>query len=148
MYLPSLQRAEILLKDNLEHAKQLAAWKQTMRNNWNTLKILDVRIEKHDGLKVSDSCTIHAWLDLGKNKSDDLAVELFYGPLDANGEIGFPKTTAMQYLKQAENGNHEFVGTIKLETSGRMGYTVRILPKHPDIDNPFREGLILWAQQQ
>jgi starch phosphorylase len=39
----------------------------------------------------------------------------------------------------------EFLGTIKSESSGRQGYTVRILPHHPDIDNPFKQGLVLWA---
>jgi starch phosphorylase len=148
MYLPALQLAGTLSKDNLEHAKQLAAWKQNLRANWSTLNILEVKNEKHDGFKVGDPCVIHAWLDLGKCKSDDISVEIFYGPLDANGDIGSPRTSLMQYLKQAENGSHEFTGTIKLETSGRMGHTVRVLPKHPDIDNPFREGLILWAQKK
>jgi len=148
MYLPALQRAEILSKDNFEHAKQLAAWKQNLRANWNTLKILDVKNEKHDGFKVGDPCVIHAWLDLGKCQSDDISVEIFYGPLDANGDIESPRTAPMQYLKQAENGSHEFTGTIKLEASGRIGHTVRVLPRHPDIDNPFREGLIHWAQKK
>ncbi|MBN1397404.1 MAG: alpha-glucan family phosphorylase [Bacteroidetes bacterium] len=148
MYMPALQRAEILAKDNLEHARQLAAWKQNLRTNWSTLKILEVKNERLDGFKVGDSCVIHAWLDLGKCRADDISVELFYGPLNANGNIESEKTSPMQYLKQAENGSHEFVGTIKLDKSGRIGHTVRVLPKHQDIDNPFREGLILWAQKK
>ena len=51
----------------------------------------------------------------------------------------------MQYQNKIRDGVHEFCGTIKLETSGRMGHTVRILPKHEDLGNPFHEGLILWA---
>jgi hypothetical protein len=31
------------------------------------------------------------------------------------------------------DGTHEFIGTIKLETSGRMGHTVSVLHKHQDI---------------
>jgi glycogen phosphorylase len=146
MYLPALQRSKILVENNLERAKQLAAWKQNLRNNWNSIKILDVKIDKHDGFNVGEDCVIHAWLDLGKLKPDDVAVEMFYGPIDANGEINSPRTSPMQYSKKTEQGLQEFIGTTKLETSGRIGHTVRVLPKHPDIDNPFREGLILWAQ--
>jgi starch phosphorylase len=130
----------------LERAKQLAAWKQNLRTNWNTIKILDVKIDKHDGFSVGDDCVVRAWLELGKLKSDDVAVEMFYGPIDAKGDIDSPKNSSMQFLKKTDQGLQEFVGTIKLETSGRIGHTVRVLPKHPDIDNPFREGLILWAQ--
>jgi starch phosphorylase len=145
MYLPALQRSGILAQNNLERAKQLAAWKQYLRNNWNTLKILDVKIDKHDGFKVGDECVVHTWLDLGKLKSEDVSVEIFFGPLDAKGDIDSAKTLQMKFDKKTTDGTNEFIGTIKLTTSGRMGHTVRVLPKHSDIDSPFREGLILWA---
>jgi starch phosphorylase len=145
MYLPALQRSEALSKNNLERAKQLAAWKQHLRNNWNTLKILEIKIDNHDGFKVGDNCVVHASLDLGKLKQDDISVEIIFGPIDAKGDIDSPKASLMDYSKKTEKGLSEFIGTIKLETSGRIGHTVRVLPKHPDIDNPFREGLILWA---
>ena len=41
---------------------------------------------------------------------------------------------------------YEFVGTVKLVMSGRMGHTVRVLPKHSDLDNPLKLGLVLWAK--
>jgi starch phosphorylase len=145
MYLPALQRSGILAQNNLERAKQLAAWKQYLRNNWNTLKILDVKIDKHDGFKVGDECVVHTWLDLGTLKSEDVSVEIFFGPLDAKGDIDSAKTLQMKFDKKTTDGTNEFIGTIKLTTSGRMGHTVRVLPKHSDIDSPFREGLILWA---
>ena len=147
MYLPALKRAEVLSKNNLERAKKLSAWKQNLRSNWNTLKILDVKVDKENGFKVGDDFVIHAWMDLGKLKPDDVSVEIFYGPLDARGDIDLPKTSPMQFLKKTNEGTYQFEGTIKLETSGRMGHTVRVLPKHPDIDSPFREGLILWAEK-
>jgi starch phosphorylase len=145
MYLPALQRAGVLSENKLERATQLAAWKQNLRNNWNTLKILDVKIDKHDGFKVGDECIVHTWLDLGKLKPEDVSVEMFFGPVDAKGDIDSSKTLPMQFDKKTTDGTQKFIGTIKLETSGRMGHTVRVLPKHPDIDDPFREGLILWA---
>jgi len=145
MYLPALHRSEILAKNNLERAKQLAAWKQNLRSNWNNLKILNTKIDIHDGLKVGDELGIHTWLDMGKLKPEDVTVEMFFGPLDAKGEIDSPKTLPLTFHKKTNDGTHEFIGKIKLETSGRMGHTVRVLPKHPDIDSPFREGLILWA---
>jgi starch phosphorylase len=145
MYLPALQRSEKLIQANLERAKQLAAWKHQIRSNWNNLKILDVKFDKHDNFKVGDECTVHCWLALGKLKPDDVAVEMFYGPIDAKGEIVSAITSLLQYSGSTKDGTYEFVGTIVLTTSGRMGHTVRVLPKHPDLDNPFHEGLILWA---
>ncbi|RPI03642.1 MAG: alpha-glucan family phosphorylase, partial [Ignavibacteriae bacterium] len=145
MYLPAYRRAAVLLENNLERAKQLAAWKLHLKNDWKTLKILDVKLDASDGLKVGDECVIRTLLDLGKLSPEDLQVEMFFGALDAKGDIGSPKSLPMHFNKKAENGTYEFTGTFKLENSGRMGHTVRILPKHPDMDNSFHEGLILWA---
>jgi starch phosphorylase len=146
MYLPALQRSKTLCDNNLERARQLAVWKKNIRGSWNAIKIHDIKIEKQDGFSVGDDCIVHAWLELGKIKQDDITVEIYYGPLDAKGDIDSPKTLSMQYSGKTDQGLHEFIGTVKLETSGRMGHTVRVLPKHSDIDNPFHEGLILWAQ--
>jgi starch phosphorylase len=117
MYLPALQHAEALSKNKLERAKQLAAWKQNLSTNWNTLKILDIKIDKHDGFKVGDECIVHTWLDLGKLKPEDVSVEMFFGPLDAKGDIDAAKTLPMQFHKKTNDDTFEFIGNIKLESS-------------------------------
>jgi hypothetical protein len=61
-------------------------------------------------------------------------------PLDAQDDIDSPKTLPMQFHQKSTDGMHESTGSIKIETSGRMGHKIRVLPKHPDIDSPFREG--------
>jgi glucan phosphorylase len=53
--------------------------------------------------------------------------------LNVKGDIDSSKTLPMQSHQKATDGVLEFTGTIKLETSGRMGHTVRVLLKHPDI---------------
>jgi starch phosphorylase len=148
MYLPALKRFQSLSENNMDRARKLAAWKQSIRTNWSSVKIVDVKFERQNGFMVGDECAIHARLDLGKLKPDDVAVEIFYGPLDSKGEIVSPRTSPLQYKNATSDGKHEFIGTITLETSGHMGHTVRVLPKHPDLDNPFREGLILWAKSE
>jgi starch phosphorylase len=145
MYLPALRQSESLSEKSLERAKKLAGWKHHLQTHWNTLKILGVSIDKQDDLKVGDDCSFHALLNLGKLSPDDISVEMFYGPLDATGNIQSPKTAIMNHSKAMEDGKQDFIGSIKLESSGRIGHTIRILPKHPDLDNPFREGLITWA---
>jgi glycogen phosphorylase len=145
MYLPARQHAETLLENNLERAKQLAAWKQHMHSHWNTLKVLSVTVDAHESFKVGDDCVVHAWMDLGKLTQDDISVELFFGSLNAKGDIDAPSTSLMKCITTGAESKKEFIGTITLQSSGRIGQTVRVMPKHPDILSPFREGLILWA---
>jgi starch phosphorylase len=145
MYLPALRHTETLLNNKLERAIQLSKWKQNIRSQWNTLRILNVQLDKQDNLNVGDECTVHAWLDLGKLSPEDVSVELYFGPLDAKGDIINSKTVSMKFLEKAGDKGYEFCSTMKLETSGRIGHTVRVIPQHKDLPDPFREGLILWA---
>jgi hypothetical protein len=46
---------------------------------------------------------------------------------------------------QVQDTRHEFVGEIPSQTSGRHGCTVRVLPRHADLGDPYQQGLILWA---
>jgi starch phosphorylase len=82
---------------------------------------------------------------LGQLDAADLKVEIYYGNLNASGEITDPKTIVMEHLPHTKGKPHEFVGSISLTTSGRLGYAVRVLPAHPDILNPLKLGLIRWA---
>jgi starch phosphorylase len=36
-------------------------------------------------------------------------------------------------------------GTIPCRSSGQHGYTVRVLPRHPDLANLFEPGLVCWS---
>jgi starch phosphorylase len=76
---------------------------------------------------------------------DDISVELFQGPLDARGDIVRPKIIPMTPSGITNGDVHEFTGAIECGTSGRHGYTVRVLPKNPDLVAPNKEGLVLWT---
>jgi glycogen phosphorylase len=145
MYVPALEQYTALFADNLARAKQLAAWKQHLRMHWNKTKVFDIKFDHKDEFKVGDECAVAAWLSLEELQPDDVQVDVYFGPLNANGDIETPHTTIMQHTGKKKDTAFEFRGTIKLETSGRMGHTIRVMPKHADMDNAFREGLILWA---
>jgi len=45
-----------------------------------------------------------------------------------------------------QRGRHLFeTEAIACARSGLHGYTVRVLPHHPDLASPFLPGLITWA---
>jgi starch phosphorylase len=144
-YMPSLARYNLLTDNHLERAKTLATWKARVQSSWAGLKIVSVKADAPQELKVGDTLTVRAWLDLGQLTPDDVAVELYQGQLDADGEILWPNSIAMTPSDQVQGTQHEFVGEIHFRTSGRHGYTMRILPRHPDLGDPYRQGLILWA---
>jgi starch phosphorylase len=76
-------------------------------------------------------------------------VELYLGALDASGEIVRPATFPMRHTESLPDGEHLFeAGGVPCCCSGLQGYTVRVLPQHPDLATRFVPGLISWAEPQ
>jgi starch phosphorylase len=146
MYLPAFRRSEELEEKNYERTHKFVEWQQRVHKQWNNIRIDNISIDTAAGLKVGDNCIIRAKVFLGELKPEDVSVQAYYGVLDAGGEIYQPLAIAMKDGGKHEGQTYEFIGTIKLEFSGRIGHTVRVLPKHPDLGAPYREGLIYWAK--
>jgi starch phosphorylase len=146
-YLPSWQRSQRLMEGDLEHAKALAAWKDRVREQWSSLRIERVWADTAQGqeIKVGDQLQVHAQIYLGELKPTDVAVELFHGPLNAEGQIVEGQALPTLIAQSKGKGNYVFAGAIGCQTSGRHGYALRIIPHHEDLGNPFEMGLILWG---
>ena len=145
MYLPLARRAVELAQNNFERARKLAEWKQRLISQWNSVQIEQLTIESNNNLKVGDQCPVKVRVRLGTLKPEEIAVQIYYGSMDANGTIANHHTITIVESKKIDSSVYEFTGTITLEQSGRIGYTARILPNHPDLIDPFHDGLIRWG---
>jgi starch phosphorylase len=144
-YLPSAARSERLAKDGQARAKALAAWKANVEKQWSQIGIERIWSERpeEDDLKVGDQLQVQAEVHLGELKPTDVAVQLFHGPLNAEGVIYNGKALPTLIAQSKGTGRYIFAGAIACRTSGRHGYALRIVPAHEDLDNPFEMGLIL-----
>jgi starch phosphorylase len=43
------------------------------------------------------------------------------------------------------SGDNRFSATFQLDRGGRYGYTVRVVPSHPDLVTPVELGCVEWA---
>ena len=75
----------------------------------------------------------------------NVSVELYHGPVDTWENIRIGLAERMDYERASEeDGEHWFAGSIPCTKTGQYGVTVRILPKHEDLVNPYELGLIHW----
>ena len=144
-YLPAHNRYSSLTSEKLKTTKALAVWRAKIQQSWGGIKIVEIKSDGQKGMKVGESLDVHASIDLGALTPDDVRVELYHGMLNLAGEIANPTVLPMVASGKPKGRVFDFFSTIKSESSGRQGYTVRILPHHPDIDNPFKQGWVLWA---
>jgi hypothetical protein len=77
---------------------------------------------------------------------DQVAVELYVGRLDADGELTDAYAIPMQAADPGSGGTWVFEGTtVPCPRSGLHGYTVRVTPFHPFQTKAFLPGVITWA---
>ena len=117
-----------------------------MRAAWPQLRVLTVDGDEVSQITIGTPLRVRAKVWTGDLAPEDLAVELYLGPVDADGEIAEGRTVPMDAIGHEEDGGELFeVATEPGRHSGLHGFTVRVLPRHPDLLTPFVPGLIAWA---
>lgn len=155
-YIPAAQRYRQLLADGAARAKALAEWKARVQAGWRNIVVEKVDLldckqrvvmsGQLPELQVGASLCVRVWVNLGTLTPDDVAVQLCLGRVNADDQLVAIETFAMQSLQAGENGRYLFEAReVPCRSSGLFGYTVRVLPHHPDLTSPFLPGLITWA---
>jgi len=145
-YHPCVEQWQTLTADDFARAKELAAWKSHLREQWSSIRIDSVKMDEVSEVKVGDQITVRTQVHLGAITPSDVAVEIYQGPVDPHrGEITKAETIQMNCMASHGNGDYTFEGAIPCRSSGMFGYSVRILPKRENVKALYEQGLILWA---
>jgi starch phosphorylase len=94
--------------------------------------------------RVGKSFPVSVRVQLGGLQASEVEVQLCYGHLDAAGEVPEPKVLALS-PDGATGGSTLFRGNVPCDSSGQFGFSVRVLPKHPNLPNLFEPGLVTWG---
>ena len=97
-----------------------------------------------DTLKVGAAFPVAARVQLGSIEPSDVEVQVCYGLLDNQGEIISPKVLPLE-SDGVSDSMVLFKGRVPCQASGQYGYTIRVLPKHANLANPFEPGLVAWG---
>ncbi len=142
-YLPTARRIRARLGGDLATAEELVNWKKKVQGCWNQLRVLDISASSSEA-RIGQPFVINARLRLGELSPDDIDVQLYHGALDARDEIHDAATVSMDHVGFAE-GVHSYTCRVPFKTSGRYGYTVRVIPRHHDVLIPAELEVIRWA---
>ena len=75
---------------------------------------------------------------------DEVRVELYAGPVDADRNLIESHVFPLTLGGPAGDGKYAYSGTLPTERSGQLGFTVRVVPSHPDAVLPQELPLITW----
>ncbi len=146
IYVPAFERFGRLEADSAAAARALASWMSKVRQEWPAVRVEALEEGPAAQAQVGDLLSVRARLRLGALCPADVTVELYLGALNAAGEITQPATFPMRHAGSPGAGEHVFESTgVPCCRGGLQGYTVRVLPHHPDLAARFVPGLITWA---
>jgi len=147
-YINATNRWDKLTASDLEQAKRFSSWRDHLGENFVGMRIESVTDNMNSNgqnTRVGKEVRVEATLNLGKLSPDDISVELYYGPLDQDGQLNEGQSVPMQRIQQDDGASVKYAVDMPCARSGRAGYTVRVLPQHEMLANPFDLGLIRWA---
>jgi starch phosphorylase len=144
-YMMAHERYVALTGDSMARGRALAAWVSRVRDAWGQVRIERVEALREAELAVGSQMRVRAWLRLGPLTADEIAVELYMGRINATGDIA--DAVAVPMSKSGDGGGLALfeAAAVPVLKSGLHGYTVRVLPFHPDEASAFIPGLITWA---
>jgi starch phosphorylase len=143
-YLPACQRYRRLSEDQAARAKAVVEWRHRMWQNWKQVRVLEVESPQTENVSVGSQIPVKARVQLGNILPSEVSVQLYRGQLDVNRLIQEGTEVNMQLMGTLPKGIYAFQGEIPCEQSGLCGFTVRVVPFHPDAIIPYELPLITW----
>ena len=131
---------------NAAGARALAAWLSRLEQHWPAVRVERITQAPPSSLPVGTNIHIKACVNLGGLTPDDVSVQLYWGRLNSAREIVDAELVSMTVAGEEGSGTPVYDAAVApYHRSGVHGFTVRVLPRHPDLASPFRPGLITWA---
>ena len=144
-YVPASHNYLQFSKNNFAPAKELKAWLDRIKTAWKSIKILSITSDNKKEIKVGSQITIESKIYLNNITPDDVEVQLYYGPVDVDRNFISGNISPMKLTEKLDNNVYIFKGTISFKQTGNIGFTIRILPYHPNLIDVLSLGLIIWA---
>ncbi|WP_203137047.1 alpha-glucan family phosphorylase [Microbacterium sp. JZ31] len=145
LYAPAAESARRLGAD-FGGAVELSAWKRRVRDAWQGVRV--EHVESHgvdEAAEVGAELSVQAHVALGGLSPDDVEVQLIYGRAEGDDQISAVQVTSLAPEETFAGGRSSFAGSVRLDRAGPFGYTVRVVPRNPQLASTAELGLAALA---
>jgi starch phosphorylase len=143
-YIPAMENYSSLIGDGYSKAKETAAYLDKLEKSWGGIAVTGINTPSAPVLNVGDKLAVTAEVELGSILPEEIRVELYYGSLSTRDTIESPERAGMKALGK-EGAVTRYEVEVECRQTGRQGFSVRVLPSHPELVHPFLPGLVKWA---
>jgi starch phosphorylase len=141
-YVPAAQMVAAATGDDYRGARSLSEYRTKLGISWSRVKIFDSElvIEARESMVVGTDVLVKARIDLAGLKPSDVDVQAVVGKVGDGDELHDFVTVPMD-----STGIGEFTAKLQLPHAGSLGYTVRVVPRHPMLASPAELGKVVLA---
>jgi starch phosphorylase len=146
LYAPAAKAYREFFENNCAAAAALSEWKTHMRKDWSQVRIEDVQVGNEDrqSIPVGESVQVSARVHLGSVDPQHVRVEAYHGEAE-NGGIKNPAITRLDQSGQNGDGSYLYRGAVPASESGAYGFSIRVLPNHPHLQQDHEMRLVTWS---
>lgn len=144
-YMPSSDLYRALSAGNLERAKDALGWRDRMQKEWPGVRVLRVSDTSELVNAIGSSFKVEADIRLGSISPEEVLVEAVMGQVGTSRELLGTERFPLAPV-EGDGECFRFSGMVTCGTAGHKGYTVRVLPRHPDIVVPGELNLVVWEE--
>jgi len=144
-YLPAHQRHLSLAANQAARVHSLVEWRQRIRRHGHEVRITHVDAPDTQEALVGCRLQVTARVHLGTLSPGDVRVQLYWGPVNPEGQIVQGHASDMT-LRGDAGAEKIYAGEIECLESGTCGFAVRVVPFHPDAMVPYELPWIVWAE--
>jgi glycogen phosphorylase len=144
LYEPTAERLGRLDADDAVPARRLAEWKHRVQAGWHTVHVDRVEADA-TAAELGAHRSVEAIVALGDLSPGDVDVQLLHGPVGQADELTERSVASMDHQGEVDAHHDRYRGSFACDHAGRYGFTVRVVPHHPDLVSPAEVGLAAWA---
>lgn len=143
-YFPQSERYSRLVADGGKVAKEIAAWKKFVGEEWNNMRIVSYT-QPNASYILSDKNKLESEvvIDLGRLKPEDIGVEMLLTSADAKGQLHIQEVFNYE-LVSYENGVATFKTSVLPERTGMYEVGTRVYPKNAELPHRQDFPLVKW----
>src|SRR2546423_7665187 len=146
LYAPAAQAYREFSQNDCAAASDLSQWKTRIRKDLTQVRIDDVQVgnKERQNIPVGESLEVSARVHLGAVDPQNVRVEAYHGEAE-NGGIKNPAITMLNQADQNGDGSYLYRGSGPARETGAYGFSIRVLPTHPPLQQNHQIPLITWS---
>ncbi|MBO5877215.1 MAG: alpha-glucan family phosphorylase, partial [Bacteroidales bacterium] len=144
-YVPQSARFESVIANDFAKAREIAAWKKTLRREWKNIEVVSAVMpdSNSDGLAIGNEVKAEVVLNIGDLKAEEIGVEVLFATYDKKGKLHIQERYEFAPVESAD-GTAKYVASINPDRSGLYQVAGRIYAKNADLPHRQDFELVRW----